>query len=159
MLNELEPEQLKLVKKKYHYYRHNNKNNPLAHPDLESWYRANLERGKDPTGDMRLQRGPNWYSQLRFYRHRAQAKYRKIEFEFTWEEWHAWWLDHGIDRNEPDPRRGADRLCMARCGDTGPYRADNVYLTTVAQNNTDAAANGLRRNVGRPKGARNKPKG
>ena len=157
MLNELKPEQLNLIKKKFRYYRHMHKHKPHAHKDLESWYQHHVAKGKDPTQDLRAQRGDNWYSQLRFYRHRAQAKYRNIDFEFTWEQWHAWWLDHGIDRNKPDPRRGADRQCMARCGDTGPYSPDNVYLTTVAQNNKDAAANGVRRG-GRPRGAKNKPK-
>lgn len=123
----------------------------------EEWMDRQRAKGCDPDVDDCRVPGPNHLSRLRFSRHRAQAKYRNIPFEFTWEQWHAWWLSHGIDRNVPSDERGSQRLCMCRYGDTGAYSEDNVYLATIAQNNADAVTNGVRR--GRPKGSKNKPKG
>ena len=142
-------------------YKHKNKNTVgmMTRNEWEAWQ---LDRGKD-TGrpvDLRKRLGPrdNEYSKLRFYRHRAQSKYRNIGFEFTWEEWHAWWLSHGIDRNIASNERGAQRLCMCRYKDIGPYRPDNVYLATLAQNSSDTARGESSKRGGRPKGSKNKPK-
>ena len=117
------------------------------------WDQRHSLRGHDleDPKDLRKGKPPNHYSKLRFYRHRAQAKYRNIGFEFTWEEWHAWWMSHGIDRNIPSNERGAQRLCMCRYEDLGPYRADNVYLATLAQNSRDAKTGASP--TGRPKGS------
>jgi len=124
----------------------------------EEWYERQSRKGVDiGTSDLRIP-DPNAVSRLKYHRHKAQAKYRNIDFDFTWEDWHRWWLSHGINKNDHDPRRGADRLCMARHGDEGGYNPHNVYLCTVAQNNSDAVANGRNRG-GRPKGSKNKPKG
>ena len=140
-------------------YKHKNRT-ALGMMTRSEWEAWQLDRGKD-TGrqlDLRKRLGPrnNEYSKLRFYRHRAQAKYRGIEFEFDWETWHAWWLSHGVDRNIPSDERGAQRLCMCRYEDIGPYRPDNVYLATLAQNTRDAKLGKSR--TGRPKGSKNKPK-
>jgi hypothetical protein len=142
-------------------YKHKNRTTDgmMTRPEWEAWH---VSQGKD-TGrpiDLRRRLGPrpDEYSKLRFYRHRAQAKYRKISFEFTWEEWHAWWLSHGIDRNIPSEERGAQRLCMCRYKDIGPYAPDNVYLATLAQNSSDAKRSESQKRGGRPKGSKNKPK-
>jgi uncharacterized short protein YbdD (DUF466 family) len=124
----------------------------------EEWLARQSRKGVDiGSTDLRIP-DPDAQSRLKFQRHRAQAKFRGIDFDFEWEDWHAWWLSNGVDKNQHDPRRGGDRLCMARHGDSGGYNLDNVYICTVSQNNTDAAANG-RRSPGRPRGSKNKPKG
>jgi len=147
--------------KRYQYYKWNTKSKQPDKPikTYDEWLQWQISRGRDPDRVIDL-RTPmeNHYSRLRFNRHRAQAKYRGIEFEFTWEGWHAWWLSHGIDRNQPSDERGANRLCMCRYEDRGPYSEDNVYLATMAQNNSDAFRYGTNRNRGRPKGSKNKPK-
>jgi len=124
----------------------------------EEWNRRQILKGHDLDNvkDLRAGKDPNYYSRLRFARHRAQAKYRNISFEFDWESWHAWWLSHGIDRNIPTAERGGQRLCMCRYKDSGPYRLDNVYLATQSQNSSDARLGDSP--TGRPPGSKNKPK-
>jgi len=63
---------------------------------------------------------------------KKDAKRRGIEWLFTLEEWIACWGEKFADRG-----RGADRLCMARIGDTGPYSPDNVEIITGGQNTKD----------------------
>lgn len=60
------------------------------------------------------------------------AKEREIAWEITFDEWWAIWKDHFHMRG-----RGANDLCMARQGDTGPYKVGNVYLTTKLGNSAD----------------------
>jgi hypothetical protein len=70
-----------------------------------------------------------------FYLHRFNATGRKISFEFTYEQWVAWWEEQlGPDWFE---RRGPWRGCyvMARRGDVGPYHPDNVMCVLHSQNN------------------------
>ena len=67
-----------------------------------------------------------------FVAQRNNAKQRGIAFEFDFEDWCAWWLEDGRWH-----RRKADRLCMARNGDCGPYAPANVYCSTTAQNTKD----------------------
>ena len=157
-LSELTLEQYATVEKKYRSYIYNCTGRKLQPVSFEAWYWNKIEQGKIPYEDIRAQRQANHYSKLRFHRHRAQAKYRNIPFEFSWEQWHQWWLNHGYDRNQPNAERGADRMCMCRYGDTGPYSPENVYLASIAENNSDAKQNGRRRG-GRPKGSKNRPKG
>ena len=35
----------------------------------------------------------------KYSRHKAQSKFRKIDFNFTFDEWYNWWLKHGVDKN------------------------------------------------------------
>lgn len=65
---------------------------------------------------------------------RQNAKRRGIPWEFTLEEWWAWWK---IDDNWA--RRGVTKhaLCMCRIGDSGPYSPSNVYCATNDQNKKD----------------------
>ena len=60
---------------------------------------------------------------------KACAKHRGIEWLFTYEEWIGWWGDDWSRRG-----KGANDLCMARIGDTGPYSIDNVVKATNAEN-------------------------
>jgi hypothetical protein len=60
------------------------------------------------------------------------AKYRGIEWHFTYDTWIEWW---GADIT----KRGRDKtdLVMARIGDTGPYHPSNVRKLTGAENSAE----------------------
>jgi len=78
----------------------------------------------------------------KYSRHRAQSKFRNIEFKFTFEEWYDWWLSHGIDRNIDVKWPGKDRPCMCRKNDQGAYEQSNVYFGTHVDNNAEMHAAG-----------------
>ena len=69
-----------------------------------------------------------------FYSQRNGAKSRGIGFEFTLADWWAWWQEGGRWERRG---QGKDGLVMARCGDLGPYRRDNVECLTGSQNFRD----------------------
>ena len=57
------------------------------------------------------------------------AKKRNIDFQFTYEEWLAWWGDDIVNRG-----KSKGQLVMARIGDQGPYHPDNVVKKTCSEN-------------------------
>ena len=61
------------------------------------------------------------------------AKRRGIDFEFTYEQWIAWWGDDIVNRG-----RGAGKLVMARHNDVGDYHPTNVRKATVEENHKEA---------------------
>lgn len=67
-----------------------------------------------------------------YHNHKARSKRRGIAFEFSYDEWIAWWGDDISNRG-----RNTGQLVMARIKDTGPYHPTNVYKTTVEQNVSD----------------------
>ncbi len=79
----------------------------------------------------------------KYSRHKAQSKFRNIEFKFTFEEWYNWWLSHGIDRNVDVKWTGMDRPCMCRKNDQGSYEPSNVYFGTNLDNTQDMHKNGI----------------
>lgn len=84
----------------------------------------------------------NLYKQA-FITQKDNAKKRKIEFCFAYEEWVAWWeANLGPDWFK---KRGCRRgqYVMARNGDKGPYAAGNVRCVTTEINKKEQAANGL----------------
>jgi len=66
-----------------------------------------------------------------YHNQRAQAIIRRIDWNFTFDEWLKFWLDSGHYEE-----RGLGKLqyCMARFGDIGPYALDNVRIVTTQQN-------------------------
>jgi len=68
-----------------------------------------------------------------FNDHYKNAKKRGIEFQFTYEEWVAWWGDDITARGN---KQG--QLVMARHGDIGPYHPDNVRKATQEENRAEA---------------------
>lgn len=60
-----------------------------------------------------------------FYQHRANARYRGIEWNLTLWDWWKIWNDSG--KWELRGRRH-NEYQMCRCGDEGPYQKDNVYI-------------------------------
>ena len=63
---------------------------------------------------------------------RLHAGYRKIAWQFNFEEWLAWWGEDIVNRGQ-----GKDKLVMARNGDIGPYHPDNVRKITHSQNSKE----------------------
>jgi hypothetical protein len=67
----------------------------------------------------------------KFYNHRSNAKKRGIIFLFTFEEWITMWKTSG----KWDQRGwGANKYCMARHNDIGPYAPWNVSIITNSDN-------------------------
>ena len=72
-----------------------------------------------------------------YIRHRLNARYRNIPFEFSFEAWVSWWeaqlVPHWFKR------RGNKQLhyVMARNGDVGSYHPSNVKCITTIQNLRD----------------------
>lgn len=56
---------------------------------------------------------------------KSNAKQRGVEFLLTLDEWKQIWLDSG---NWEQRGRGAEKYCMCRIGDTGPYAIGNVFI-------------------------------
>lgn len=86
--------------------------------------------------------------------HRKNAMNRGIGWDITFEEWTAIWRASG---HFQERGRGADLYVMARKGDTGPYAADNVYITTMADNVRDYQKAIKRRGVVCPDGYKRLP--
>lgn len=67
---------------------------------------------------------------LRAFRtQKAQAKFRKIGWELSFDQWLAWW-GSDIDRRGS----GRDDLQMQRFADTGPYALGNIRKGAPARN-------------------------
>ncbi len=66
-----------------------------------------------------------------FFRQRAAAKKRGIEFRLTLEQFREFWGDKFWQRGKT-----ADSLVCARYGDTGAYEIGNIYICTVSENSS-----------------------
>jgi hypothetical protein len=63
--------------------------------------------------------------------HKSNARTRKIPFLLTFEQWLVIWTESGkLDQRG----RGADKFCMCRNGDVGPYDVSNVFIGTGREN-------------------------
>jgi len=71
---------------------------------------------------------------LAFIRQRQNARNRGIGWSLTFPEWFSIWEKSG---HLAERGVGRDKFCMARKGDVGPYAAENVYITTIAENGRD----------------------
>jgi hypothetical protein len=87
---------------------------------------------------MAHQRHPMALAKLRYARHKAQSKYRNIQFLFTFPDWYDWWYHHGVDKNVEVKWTGNYRPCMCRYNDLGPYEQGNVYFANHIDNVKDA---------------------
>ena len=72
---------------------------------------------------------------------KAGAKVRNIAWDLTFKEWNTWWLQQGIDKNNPNSSFDGDQPCMCRIGDSGAYSLDNIYCATRRQNAIDNRKN------------------
>jgi hypothetical protein len=67
-----------------------------------------------------------------FVAHRYGAKVRGISFNLTFEQWWSLWRADWSERGQ-----GANRKCMCRTGDVGPYEIGNVRIDTNSANATE----------------------
>jgi hypothetical protein len=68
----------------------------------------------------------------KFKSQRNGAAARGIDWQFTYDEWVAWWGDDIKYRGNTK-----NNLVMARYGDTGPYHPDNVYKAKMYENTAE----------------------
>jgi len=64
---------------------------------------------------------------------KASAKYRNIDWQFTYDTWIEWWGDDIVYRGKT-----ANSLCMSRKDDIGPYHPENCFKSTLKQNTSSA---------------------
>ena len=69
-----------------------------------------------------------------YYQQFRSAKNRKIRWEFNLASWWRVWQDSGKWEFRG---RGAQKYCMSRTDDSGPYSPDNVVIRTNAENISD----------------------
>jgi hypothetical protein len=133
----------RILRKKYYNYKKVRINQGQEYLSREQWQQFFESQGKDPaTQTVRMPVFERGLARIKFSRHRAQARYRGIDFEFDFESWDRWWLSHGVDKNlDVKWNNDSGRLCMCRYGDEGPYAEHNVYLATHSQNARDSAKN------------------
>ena len=67
-----------------------------------------------------------------FNQHKANAKQRNIDFNFTFDEWCEMWKPYWHNRG-----RRPDQYVMSRKGDTGPYSKENCEIKTWAENRAE----------------------
>lgn len=77
----------------------------------------------------------------RYWQARWFAKKRGIDFHLTFDEWDAWWLKNGVDKNHSTGPSLGDSMCMCRYGDSGAYELGNIYCATRRQNSIDGNIN------------------
>jgi hypothetical protein len=91
-----------------------------------------IKRYKDPPRK-RLRKQDYHEVEIRnaYISHRYRAALRGIKWDITLEEWCDVWLTSGkwLERGV-----GADRYCMHRRFDIGPYAKDNVEIVTNSEN-------------------------
>ena len=78
--------------------------------------------------------GSQWDAQTKkirnaFTAQKCNAGIRRIEWQFTFEEYVIWWGDDFNNRG-----RKIGQLVMARIGDKGPYHPDNCVKKTCSEN-------------------------
>ena len=65
---------------------------------------------------------------------KSNARTRGISFMLTFEQWMAIWTESGkLDQRG----RGAQKFCMCRNNDVGPYEIGNVFIGTGRENVRD----------------------
>lgn len=65
---------------------------------------------------------------------KASAKIRGIDWQLSFNDWYDWWQQTG-HWEERGCRKG--QYVMSRIGDCGPYSLNNIFCSTVEQNNSD----------------------
>ncbi len=76
--------------------------------------------------------GPDPIDHDKYYawqKHRAQARFRKEEYNMTWEDWQGLWPHELFVQRGRDP----DCLCMIRTDNTEPWVIGNVEIVTRRQ--------------------------
>lgn len=85
----------------------------------------------------------------KYQKHKAQSKFRKIDFNLTFDEWYNWWLSHGVDKRLDIKWPPKARPCMCRIGDAGAYELGNIYFDTHNKNVKHLHENGKNNSHGK----------
>ena len=83
----------------------------------------------------------------RYFDIQRMAKRRGIDFDFTFEEWCWWWekhLGHNWLKQRMCNAANPNGFVMARIGDKGPYKWDNVKCITNKMNSHEIHSNKLK---------------
>lgn len=73
--------------------------------------------------------GPDPLTREKYYaysKHKAQAKYRKEEYDLTWEDWQSMWTDELFLKRG----RGREDLCMQKINPDDAWSLYNVEIVT-----------------------------
>lgn len=57
-------------------------------------------------------------------------------WQISFEEWYAWWLSHGVDKNLSGPEYTRHSLILVRKDESKPYSLDNITAMTRGKTNT-----------------------
>lgn len=74
------------------------------------------------------------YAELRFRDFKGRFKKFNIPVELTYEEWYQWWISHGIDKQQRQPRVNKQTKILLLIDPTKPVRLDNIQLGTYGGN-------------------------
>lgn len=85
------------------------------------------------------------YAYRLYKEHERNARSRKIDFLFSYEEWHDFW---SLDNRLANRGREKNQFVMARDGDSGPYAAWNVHLATADENRRETKFKGRKSTSG-----------
>ena len=73
--------------------------------------------------------GPDPLKHEKYYawlKHRSQARYRKEDYDITWEQWEQLWSDGDFELRG----RGKDDLCLSRKDPNQSWSVDNCQVVT-----------------------------
>lgn len=73
-----------------------------------------------------------------FNKQKNAAKFRGVEWKFSFDEWLKVWQDSG---NLENRGKGIGKFVMARFGDVGPYSPSNVEIILCEKNTSDCRVN------------------
>tara|TARA_R110000744_G_scaffold343198_1_gene448411 strand:+ start:100 stop:537 length:438 start_codon:yes stop_codon:yes gene_type:complete len=93
----------------------------------KTWREGNPEKVAEGAKAWR-EDNPKYYA---FGTQRQNAKTRGIPFHFSFE---GWWEVWGTSGKWEQRGKGADKYCMCRTGDEGPYEYGNVRVDTNENN-------------------------
>lgn len=63
------------------------------------------------------------------------------QFLISFEDWYAWWLSHGVDKNLPVKPMSRETLVLVRVDETKPYTIDNIQAATHGESTTHIKSN------------------
>lgn len=97
----------------------------------KSTRKSDSNQGRRPNPDT-WKTGPDPIKREKYYaflKHRSQAQYRKEQYDLTWEQWQALWINGSWDQRG----KTSDSLCLARLNNQGAWCWSNVRVMTRAE--------------------------
>ena len=83
-------------------------------------------------GRYKLPLDPNKISRQRYNYNRLRQIENGIEWNLSWEDWHAFWLKHGIDKNLDIQKNNGNMMCLYRKNLDKPFQKSNLMLQNKA---------------------------